>query len=226
MPKQLAAADGSLSAIQMPLAGEKANAQSASTGAGLEELAIKPIVDRLQNTRTRLKAAEISVTDHEARLDRVNQVVPGIGFTRKRLASVWLIAHESLTTRSLLNGGLMSTNTGQTQIAFLPLDLPPLTTIARIGFTLKGYGYTALPSPKPKVELVSVDPSSWTLSVLHTTTDPTSSAGQFNIWHVADADDLSVEIDDTHLFGLRLVTGGPGTDGVQVDFGSVFVEVV
>lgn len=223
MPKTLAVADGSFAAIQMPLAGDKANAQTGGNGAGLEELTIKPITDRLVDARTRLADAEVNVADHRTAIRALASYTPGMRSTeRKRFIVPW----EHITSpgvRSVVDGSVSSTDMTTGTIGVASLRIVGGVVLRRVGMYVRGVGFSALPATRPKVELCRMS-TGGVVEVLATTTDAAASVAAFNAYHIADIDYLSVMVNSDYQYFLRLSSGGTGTGGTQYNYLNCFVE--
>lgn len=213
MPKTLAVADGSFAAIQMPLAGEKANAQTNGTGAGLEELTIKPITDRLVDARTRLADAEVNVAAHRTAIMALAYYTPGMASnSRKRFAVPW--EHHGYGYSS---DGSIQTDMSPGDVAITSLRLVPGVIIRRIGTYVKGLGFTAMPTSLPMVELCRMSTSGY-LEVLATATDPSVNTAGLNGYHGVDADDLAIMINSGYEYFIRLRNGGSAGGGTGYSY--------
>lgn len=213
MPKTLAAADGSFAAIQVPLAGEKANAQTNGSGAGLEELTIKPITDRLIDARTRLADAEVDVAAHRTAILALASYTPGMLSTeRKRFIVPW--EHHEL---GLSFDGSITANPLVTVIATTPLRLVGGVNLRKVGTYMKGNGFTELPTYKPSVELCRMS-AAGVFEVLATSTDTCPNTTAFNSYHTNEVGSLSIQTDDEYAYFLRLMNGGTGSGGTGYSY--------
>lgn len=219
MPKTLAAADGSFAAIQFPLTGEKANAQTAATGNGLEALFAEPVTERLVDVRARVADIEPFQAIAEGRFP--------LGVTAAR----YWFSHAVMPASSVNIDGstgwmhIANRNTvgNPTDDVYLPLSLTQSALIDHVYVAIFPENYTSLPALMPAFELIEYDHGANTsATIIGATVDPTASLVAFNKPHRFQANPSGININASRRYALRFIFG-TGESGAYLNLNEVVV---
>lgn len=224
MPKTLAAADGSFAAIQFPQTGEKANAQTAPTGAGLEELFAAPVTERLVDVRERVADIEPFQAIAEGRLP--------LGVTDAR----YWFSHATHPASGVQVDGALGWECiaarnavgNPTDDVYIPLELVQGASIDYVYVAAKAVAnYTALPALMPAFEVIEYDPGTDTATtIINATEDTSATVAAFNAAHRWQASPSPHPVvNASRRYSLRFIFG-TGESGAVLALTEVVVGLV